>query len=85
MSGRSIYKSWKNGKDERGRYKPFTRRIRWYQGAEENDIRLHLETEEYAFNVYPSSQTEAEQIFTRFKNGDDIVELNPILRNKGTS
>lgn len=58
---RTIHKRWQNKRPG------WTHRITWYQGAEDNDIRLQYETTEGKWNVYPDNEEEAEICFQAFK------------------
>ncbi len=59
---RTRHKEWKNGK-----YPKWTCRIIWFQGSDENDIRLQIEDCEVEKNVFPQSQIEADAIWDLFK------------------
>lgn len=66
---RVLRMSWRNGGPGK-----WTGRIRWYDNnddltslATSTNIRLHLETEERAYNLYPKTVAEAETIWETFK------------------
>ena len=68
---RSLHRSWK-GRVIDGKLVPvrhtFTHRYRWYEQGEGENIRLNLEDTEGAFNHYPKSTEEAEQICQDFRD-----------------
>lgn len=63
--GRALHKSWRDGPGGK-----WTRRIKWYRGAEGHDVRLNILDESAEINVFPASAEAAQDIWERFLNDE---------------
>lgn len=72
---RSLHKSWDNREErrERGRYKGWTRRVRWYEST--TDIRLCFEDPDGVVSKIYKDHPSAEHDWTMFKKGKTVQEF----------
>jgi hypothetical protein len=76
--GRWRHKEWKDNKGPKGVWKQFTRRVIWFQGAD--DIRLNFSDTEGATNFIYIDAVVAQQDFDAFKAG--TLSVADIFRRK---
>lgn len=60
--GRVLIKTWRNGKGGK-----WTIRIRYFEAADTNDVRLSMEDCECQRNYFPHNREHAEAIYQKFK------------------
>lgn len=61
---RSRHKEWSNGRH--GTQKTAT--IVWFQGSDDNDIRLNLTDVDMSINIFPKDKQAADDIWTLFRS-----------------
>lgn len=61
---RTRHKMWRNDRGSK-----WSARIIWFQGEDENDVRLEMMDCERETNVYPKTREEADHIWFMFKQG----------------
>jgi hypothetical protein len=77
-SMRGLHKSWDNRQRSgvKTRYKSWTRRARWHEEGDGENIRVCYEDDEMSHNIYYGNDKEAaEKEYKEFKEGKTVAQI----------